>query len=54
MCCIFQVTCSPTLLDQWWTSSLDFSLYCRFLGQRTPLLLGTASIGEAEYEACDS
>lgn len=47
--CIFQVTCSPTLLDQWWTSSLDFSLYCRFLGQRSPLLLGTASIGEAKY-----
>jgi len=42
---VSQVTCSPTLLDQWWTSSLDFSLYCRFLGQRTPLLLGTASIG---------
>ena len=45
----FQVTCSPTLLDQWWTSSLDFSLFCRSLGQRTPLLLGTASIGEDEY-----
>jgi len=42
---VSQVTCSPTLLDQWWTSSLDFSLFCRSLGQRTPLLLGTASIG---------
>ena len=39
------VSCSPALLDLWWTSSLSFSVHCRSLGQRTPLLLGTASLG---------
>ena len=42
---VAQVQCSPALLDQWWTSSLDFSLHCRTLGQRAPLLLGSASLG---------
>ena len=38
------VNCSPALLDQWWTSSIHFSLHCRSLGQRAPLLLGAASL----------
>ena len=32
-------------LDVWWTCNLEFKVYLRSLNQRTPTLVGTATIG---------
>jgi len=33
------------LLDSWWGSSIQFSVYCRQVGQKDSVLLGSASLG---------
>merc|ERR1719318_2106841 len=40
-----QIKCDTNLLDSWWGTSMVFTVFCRQVGQRDSIQLGSASIG---------
>ena len=42
---VFLLRFDAARLDVWWTCNLEFKVYLRSLNQRTPTLVGTATIG---------
>jgi len=40
-----QIRCDTNLLDIWWGNSMTFTVFCRQVGQKDSIQLGSASIG---------